>query len=103
MAADVAEVLRAMQSCLGTPLDSVEAAVHKPATKEGCTITQVALSFGKYKVCLGTAGSGGLQLAELPPVTDMGEFGRIEHEHFASGGQPASPGEPSSFGRAWPG
>ena len=73
-----------MQSCLGTPLDSVEAAVHKPATKEGGTITQVALSFGKNKVCLGTGGSGGLQLADLAPVTDMGEFGRIEHEHFAS-------------------
>ena len=84
MAADVAEVLRAMQSCLGTPLDSVEAAVHKPLTKEGGTITHVALSFGKHKVCLGTAGSGGLRLADLAPVTDMGEFGRIEHEHFAS-------------------
>ena len=73
-----------MQSCVGTPLDSVEAAVHKPASEEGGTITQVALSFGKHKVCLGTAGGGGLRLADLAPVTDMGEFGRVEHEHFAS-------------------
>src|SRR5476649_906072 len=83
MPADVAELLRAMQPCVGTPLDSVEAAVHTPATKEGSTITQVALSFGRHKVCLGTAGSGGLQLAGLAPVTDMGEFGRVEHEYFA--------------------
>ena len=47
-------------------------------------MTQVALSFGKHKVCLGTAGSGGLRLANLAPVTDMGEFGRVEHEHLAS-------------------
>lgn len=84
MAADVAEVLLAVQSCLGTPLDSVEAAVHKAATKDGGTITQIALSFSKHTVCIGTAGSGGLRLADLAPVTDMGEFGRIEHEHLAS-------------------
>lgn len=84
MPADVAEVLRAMQSCLGASLDSVEAAVHEPGTEEGRTITQVALSFDKHKVCLGTAGNGGLQLADLAPVTDVATFGRIEHEDLAS-------------------
>lgn len=78
------DFLGAWQSCVGTRLDSIDTAIHKPAASGADSIIQIALKFGKKSISLGTAGGGGLQFSDLAPVTDMGDAGWIEHTRFAS-------------------
>ncbi len=84
MPPSVADVVQALQSCVGKRLDGIETAVFRHPRREGSTIIQIALDFESAGVCLGTAGNGGLQMSALSPVADMAEFGRIERDPLSS-------------------
>ena len=79
----VDDVLRALEFCVGSRLDRVEAAAHTHPARPTATIAQIRFDLGDTSISLGTAGPGGLQLTPLTPTADLGEFGRIERQTFS--------------------